>query len=80
MVLSAFVLIAAESHAEEALPGGFLEFLGGMIEVEGDAGKTLLDPLDFEDPLDQEETTEAAGAQEIEAGSPDSAPVEEVLP
>ena len=56
-VLTAMAIQAAEAAEvaqmdDEALPLGFLEFLGGMVEVEGSGQQTLLDPLDFEDGLD----------------------------
>ena len=48
----ALMIIAAQAGAEEALPPGFLEYLGGMVEVEGAADAELLDPLDFENMLE----------------------------
>jgi len=44
----ALMIIAAQAGAEEVLPLGFLEYLGGMVEVQGAADAELLDPLDFE--------------------------------
>ena len=83
MMLTVLMVIAAESHAEEALPAGFLEFLGGMVEVEGDLEKTLLDPLDFESLLDLQDPVQAAdgeGVDRADDGVLDSEHVEEVLP
>ena len=83
LMLTALMMIAARSHAEEALPAGFLEFLGGMLEVEGDAGKTLLDPLDFESPLELQDPLQAADGEGVDPADDsalDSEPVEEVLP
>ena len=50
----ALMMIAAQASAEEALPLGFLEFLGGMVEVRGADDTELLDPLDFEKLLESE--------------------------
>jgi hypothetical protein len=57
----ALMIIAAQASAEEALPLGFLEYLGGMVEVQGAADAELLDPLDFENlPESQMDGTAAA--------------------
>ena len=36
------------AHAEEALPAGLLDFLGSMVESDGE----LVDPLSLESPVD----------------------------
>jgi hypothetical protein len=58
----ALMIIAAQASAEEALPLGFLEYLGGMVEVQGAADAELLDPLDFEN-LPEPEMDGAAAAE-----------------
>jgi len=71
MVLTLLTLLMvsvaeAADNGEQALPLGFLEFLGGMVEVEGVAEKTLLDPLDFESVLDPESFESSSNEEEAE--------------
>ena len=59
MVLTVLTVAAmeagsAEGRSDEELPPGFLEFLGGMVEVESAAGTRLVDPLDLQQLLEAE--------------------------
>ena len=62
MMLSVLTVMATQAAEtaevlqldDETLPLGFLEYLGGMVEVERSGERTLLDPLDFEDTLESE--------------------------
>ncbi len=78
MVLAVLMTVALEANSEEPrsedeLPLGFLEFLGGMVEVEGAEGRELVDPLDFEQlvepetpaPLRWDEPGEAGRIEEV---------------
>ena len=83
MLLSLFMVSVAEAGAEESLPLGFLEFLGGMVEVEEAGEKKLLDPLDFEGALLPETSAASADGEEpvpADGVPPGSEHTEEVLP
>lgn len=80
VMLTALTMFAVESYAEEALPAGFLEFLGGMVEVEEGAESTLLDPLDFEGLQDPSQTADGAVDDRVDDGTLHSGQIEEVLP
>jgi hypothetical protein len=54
------LLVAPVTYAEEALPAGFLEFLGTMVESEGE----LLDPLSMVTATEQVLIDEAGNADE----------------
>ena len=79
MVLAVLTMAAAgvdaeEPRADDELPLGFLEFLGGMVEVESPAGARLIDPLDFEGVVEQQparlEWDEPVESEHVEEVSP----------
>lgn len=47
-LMMGLVMAASQVHAQEPLPDGFLEFLGEMVEAEGE----LVGPLTLETPID----------------------------
>ena len=47
-VVMGLLIVASSVCAEEHIPAGFLEFLGGMVETDGE----LVDPLILELPMD----------------------------
>jgi hypothetical protein len=53
--MAGLLLIAPSVFAEEALPAGMLEFLGTMVESEGE----LIDPLSMITPAEQAVMEEA---------------------
>ena len=62
---------AAEAVADDVLPLGFLEYLGGMVEVQGRDQPTLLDPLAFEELVEPEVPPQPLPWDEPAAGSRD---------
>lgn len=65
---------AAGAVADDVLPLGFLEYLGGMVEVQGRDQPTLLDPLAFEElvePAEPEVPPQPLPWDEPAAGSRD---------
>ncbi len=62
---------SAEAVADDALPLGFLEYLGGMVEVQGRDQPTLLDPLAFEELVEPEVPPQPLPWDEPAAGSRD---------
>lgn len=77
LTVAAMAARSADDPAEDELPLGFLEFLGGMVEVDSATGPRLLDPLDLQ------ELMEAQQPAQQEWGAPASEqpePAKEVSP
>ena len=67
LTVAAMEVRSSESQDQDELPLGFLEFLGGMVEVESTAGPRMVDPLDMRELTEAEQRLDwdAAAAEQL---------------